>query len=111
MTQPTITIRWQKAYRRLCTVLPDIAANLPQRDLVGEMTVQPTGSARRVPAGLVALALDGFRIGLTEFVIGGLLPQVSRSLGVSVPASRYSSGWSRCSTWATRCPLSPLVTR
>jgi DHA1 family inner membrane transport protein len=39
--------------------------------------------------GLVALALGGFGIGLTEFVIAGLLPQVSGSLHVSVAAA----GW------------------
>jgi DHA1 family inner membrane transport protein len=37
----------------------------------------------------VALALGGFGIGLTEFVIAGLLPQVSRSLHVSTAAA----GW------------------
>ncbi|WP_262061006.1 MFS transporter [Streptomyces sp. STR69] len=39
--------------------------------------------------GLLALALGGFGIGLTEFVIAGLLPQVSRSLDVSTAAA----GW------------------
>ena len=39
-----------------------------------------------MPAGLVALALGGFGIGLTEFVIAGLLPQVARSLAVSAAA-------------------------
>ncbi|RPF33794.1 MFS transporter [Streptomyces sp. TLI_185] len=42
-----------------------------------------------MPAGLVALALGGFGIGLTEFVIAGLLPQVGRSLAVSEAAA----GW------------------
>ncbi|MFD4554369.1 MFS transporter [Streptomyces sp. NPDC058469] len=37
----------------------------------------------------MALALGGFGIGLTEFVIAGLLPQVSRSLNVSTAAA----GW------------------
>ncbi|MFJ9895169.1 MFS transporter [Streptomyces sp. NPDC091280] len=39
--------------------------------------------------GLLALALGGFGIGLTEFVIAGLLPQVGRGLGVSTAAA----GW------------------
>ncbi|MFC5825640.1 MFS transporter [Nonomuraea insulae] len=43
----------------------------------------------RMPAGLVALALGGFGIGLTEFVIAGLLPAVSRDLAVSEAAA----GW------------------
>lgn len=30
-----------------------------------------------MPAGLIALALGGFGIGLTEFVIMGLLPEVA----------------------------------
>lgn len=42
-----------------------------------------------MPAGLAALGLGGFGIGLTEFVIAGLLPQVSRDLGVSAAAA----GW------------------
>ena len=42
-----------------------------------------------MPAGLVALAAGGFGIGLTEFVIAGLLPQVGASLGVSDTAA----GW------------------
>ena len=49
----------------------------------------PTGRARRTPAGLVALALGSFGIGLTEFVIAGLLPQVGGDLGVSDAAA----GW------------------
>ncbi|MFI7399013.1 MFS transporter [Streptomyces sp. NPDC049541] len=47
-----------------------------------------------MPAGLVALALGGFGIGLTEFVIAGLLPQVGRSLAVSeAAAGRLISGY------------------
>jgi len=42
-----------------------------------------------VPAGLIALALSGFGIGLTEFVIAGLLPQVAASFSVSEAAA----GW------------------
>ncbi len=42
-----------------------------------------------MPAGLVALAIGGFGIGLTEFLIAGLLPQVASSLAVSEAAA----GW------------------
>ncbi|MEV0091140.1 MFS transporter [Streptomyces sp. NPDC050738] len=42
-----------------------------------------------MPVGLIALALGGFGIGLTEFVIAGLLPEVAQSLGVSEAAA----GW------------------
>ena len=42
-----------------------------------------------MPVGLIALALGGFGIGLTEFVIAGLLPQVAADFGVS----EASAGW------------------
>ncbi|MGY0055757.1 MFS transporter [Streptomyces sp. LZ34] len=42
-----------------------------------------------MPSGLIALALGGFGIGLTEFLIAGLLPQVASSLSVSEAAA----GW------------------
>ncbi|MEU6182627.1 MFS transporter [Streptomyces coeruleorubidus] len=42
-----------------------------------------------MPSGLVALALGGFGIGLTEFLIAGLLPQVASSFTVSEAAA----GW------------------
>jgi MFS transporter, DHA1 family, inner membrane transport protein len=42
-----------------------------------------------MPAGLVALALGGFGIGLTEFVITGLLPEVAADYGVT----ETTAGW------------------
>ncbi|MGF6835997.1 DHA1 family inner membrane transport protein [Paenarthrobacter sp. TE4293] len=42
-----------------------------------------------MPAGLIALALGGFGIGLTEFVIMGLLPEVAANFQVSEAAA----GW------------------
>jgi DHA1 family inner membrane transport protein len=42
-----------------------------------------------MPLGLIALALGGFGIGLTEFVIMGLLPEVAADFGVSEAAA----GW------------------
>ncbi|QYM75086.1 MFS transporter [Leucobacter luti] len=42
-----------------------------------------------MPLALIALALGAFGIGLTEFVIMGLLPDVARDLGVSEAAA----GW------------------
>ncbi|MEU7861171.1 MFS transporter [Nonomuraea sp. NPDC049141] len=42
-----------------------------------------------MPVGLIALALGGFGIGLTEFLIAGLLPQVASSFAVSEAAA----GW------------------
>ncbi|NUS29404.1 MAG: MFS transporter [Streptomyces sp.] len=47
-----------------------------------------------MPPGLVALALGGFGIGLTEFLIAGLLPQVASDLAVSeAVAGRLISGY------------------
>lgn len=42
-----------------------------------------------MPVGLIALALGGFGIGLTEFVIMGLLPQVAADFHVS----EATAGW------------------
>nr|WP_221377314.1 MFS transporter [Actinoplanes polyasparticus] len=42
-----------------------------------------------MPLGLVALAIGGFGIGLTEFVIMGLLPEVAGDFGVS----EATAGW------------------
>jgi DHA1 family inner membrane transport protein len=42
-----------------------------------------------MPVGLIALALGGFGIGLTEFVIMGLLPEVAADFHVS----EASAGW------------------
>ncbi|WP_308285786.1 hypothetical protein [Streptomyces coriariae] len=41
------------------------------------MNLRPAVRTGQMPAGLVALALGGFGIGLTEFVIAGLLPQAA----------------------------------
>ncbi len=46
-------------------------------------------AAKRLPAGLVALALGGFGIGLTEFVILGLLPEVAADFRVTIPQAGY----------------------
>lgn len=42
-----------------------------------------TPKSSRLPAGLLALAVSGFGIGLTEFVIAGLLPEVAHDFAVS----------------------------
>lgn len=42
-----------------------------------------------MPISLFALFLSTFAIGTTEFVIAGLLPQVSRDLGVTVPTGGF----------------------
>src|SRR5437879_11219096 len=40
-----------------------------------------------MPVGLIALAIGGFGIGLTEFIIAGLLPQVATDFAVSIPTA------------------------
>lgn len=40
-----------------------------------------------MPIPLLALAISAFAIGTTEFVIMGLLPDVARDLGVTIPAA------------------------
>jgi DHA1 family inner membrane transport protein len=47
----------------------------------------PTAPPRRLHPSLSALALGGFGIGLTEFVIAGLLTDVADALHVSVPTA------------------------
>lgn len=42
-----------------------------------------------MPLGLLALALGGFGIGLTEFVIMGLLPEVAADFGVTEAVAGY----------------------
>lgn len=42
-----------------------------------------------MPIGLIALALGGFGIGLTEFGIVGLLPEVAADTGVTEPVAGY----------------------
>jgi DHA1 family inner membrane transport protein len=42
-----------------------------------------------MPISLFALFLSTFAIGTTEFIIAGLLPQVSGDLGVSIPAGGF----------------------
>lgn len=42
-----------------------------------------------MPLGLLALAVGGFGIGLTEFVIAGLLSDVATDLGVTIPVAGY----------------------
>ena len=63
-----------------------------------------------MPAGLIALALGGFGIGLTEFVIAGLLPEVAADFHVDAAARRCcSASWSSSSR-ATPSPRSRPAT-
>ena len=38
-----------------------------------------------MPVALFALAIGAFGIGLTEFVVAGILPQIARDFGVGIP--------------------------
>lgn len=49
------------------------------------MTQRP----RALPAGLIALALGGFGIGLTEFGIAGLLPEIAADFAVTANIAGY----------------------
>ena len=46
--------------------------------------------SQSLPGGLLALAIGAFGIGLTEFVIMGLLPEVAQEFGVSIPTAGYA---------------------
>lgn len=47
----------------------------------------PPAAGRRINPGLLALSVGGFGIGLTEFIISGLLSNVADDLAVSVPTA------------------------
>lgn len=54
------------------------------------MTSSPVGAARVLPPATVraivfALAVGGFAIGTSEFVVMGLMPEIARNLGISEP--------------------------
>ena len=40
-----------------------------------------------MPLPLIALFLAAFAFGTTEFVIAGVLPEVAKGLGVSIPSA------------------------
>ena len=46
-----------------------------------------------MPIALLALTAGAFGIGTTEFVIMGLLLQVSKDLPVSIPTAGLRSAW------------------
>src|SRR6185312_1989725 len=53
------------------------------------MHIQTSFLGRIMPLGLIALAVGGFGIGLTEFVIMGLLPEIAADFKISEAAA----GW------------------
>ncbi|NNH69414.1 MFS transporter [Nocardia uniformis] len=62
-----------------------------------------------MPLGLIALALGGFGIGLTEFVIAGLLSSVADDMGVSVPTAGYLISGYALAVVVGALALTPLV--
>lgn len=48
-------------------------------------TPSPAAKKERFPLSLLCLTLGAFAIGMTEFIIMGLLPNVAHDLGVSIP--------------------------
>lgn len=50
---------------------------------------RPAVRATHVTLALVALALGGFAIGTTEFVTMGLLPDIARGIGQSIPTTGH----------------------
>ncbi|WP_028923361.1 MFS transporter [Pseudonocardia acaciae] len=64
-----------------------------------------------MPAGLIALALGGFGIGLTEFVIMGLLPEVAADFAVSEPVAGYLISGYALSVAVGAIALTAVLTR
>ncbi len=52
-----------------------------------ETPLSATTRAQAFPFPILALSLSAFAIGTAEFVIAGLLPDISRDLGVSIPGA------------------------
>jgi len=56
-----------------------------------------TSGGRRIPPALIALMIGAFGIGMTEFIVAGLLPEIGADLGVSLSSagllvSGYAAG-------------------
>ncbi|MEU0561883.1 MFS transporter [Dactylosporangium sp. NPDC006015] len=66
---------------------------------------------QRLPLGLLALAIGGFGIGLTEFVIMGLLPEVATDFGVTESAAGWLISGYALAVSAGAIGLTAAVTR
>jgi len=62
-----------------------------------------------MPLGLIALALGGFGIGLTEFVIAGLLSAVATDMAVSIPTAGYLVSGYALAVVVGALGLTPLI--
>lgn len=64
-----------------------------------------------MPLALIALALGGFGIGLTEFVIAGLMPEVATDFAVSEPVAGYLISGYALSVAVGAIVVTAMVTR
>ncbi|MER5323899.1 MFS transporter [Streptosporangium roseum] len=64
-----------------------------------------------MPLALLALAIGAFGIGTTEFVIAGLLPEVARDFGVSIPTAGYLISGYALGVAVGAAPMTVLGTR
>jgi DHA1 family inner membrane transport protein len=65
----------------------DFGCSSPQLSL--GTRVRSHHRSTRLGLALIALALGGFAIGTTEFVAMGLLPEIARGVGISIPAGGH----------------------
>ncbi|MEV6926499.1 MFS transporter [Dactylosporangium sp. NPDC051485] len=70
-----------------------------------------SATTQRLPLGLLALAIGGFGIGLTEFVIMGLLPEVATDFGVTESAAGWLISGYALAVSAGAIGLTAAVTR
>ncbi|MEV0569945.1 MFS transporter [Dactylosporangium sp. NPDC050588] len=70
-----------------------------------------SATTQRLPLGLLALAIGGFGIGLTEFVIMGLLPEVATDFGVTESAAGWLISGYALAVSAGAVGLTAAVTR
>src|SRR6185312_9513261 len=91
--RPLATAAVSDRRRRRWTAAPKQAAApcqpAPTHDLLPPPCLPPPPKAFYMSMPLFALFLAAFGLGSGEFVIAGLLPDVSRDLGISIPDAGY----------------------
>jgi DHA1 family inner membrane transport protein len=63
-------------------------ADVVNQGVAGEVTPME-GHGKHVGMAIAALALGGFAIGTTEFVTMGLLPEIAKGIGSSIPSTGH----------------------
>ncbi|WP_406831337.1 MFS transporter [Pedococcus sp. KACC 23699] len=76
---------------------PAGASTAPLETTSAPASMEPVVRSRHTNLALLALAIGGFAIGTTEFVTMGLLPEVAKGVGISIPTaghvvSAYAAG-------------------